>query len=67
MNNFKPISFIENYDNEIIDIKQPKDVHEFFLNLLEKLEERLDNTNDADLIKYFFQGTYIEQLEFTNI
>lgn len=35
---YNPIAFINNYDNENIDVSIQKDIHEFFLDLLDKLK-----------------------------
>ena len=53
---YNPISFITNFDNEVINVNEQKDAHEFLLSLLDKLELRLKNTNNANLIKYFFES-----------
>lgn len=58
---YNPISFIKNYENEIIDINHQQDVHEFMLNLIDKLENRLKNTKNENLMKYFFQLTLNEE------
>ena len=58
---YNPISFIKNYENEIIDINHQQDVHEFMLNLIDKLENRLKNTKNENLMKYFFQLTLNEK------
>ena len=34
-----PIYFINNYDDEIININEEKDVHEFFLDLMGRLKK----------------------------
>ena len=39
-----PIDFINNYDNEKIDINTQKDASEFILNFLDKLDNKLLNT-----------------------
>ena len=40
------------------------DVDEFFSNILDKLENRLKNTNNDDLLKYFFQGRFNDTFTF---
>jgi len=50
--------FINNYDNQIIDIYNQKDAFEFLFDLFDKIEKHLLSTNIKNLIKYFFQGKY---------
>ena len=57
-------SFVDNYDNEKLDVHQQMDVDEFFSNILDKLENRLKNTDNDNLIKYFFQGKLNDTLSF---
>jgi hypothetical protein len=57
-------SFVDNYDNEKLDVHQQMDVDEFFSNILDKLENRLKNTENDNLIKYFFQGKLNDTLSF---
>jgi len=57
-------SFVDNYDNEKLDVHQQMDVDEFFSNILDKLENRLKNTQNDNLIKYFFQGKLNDTLSF---
>ena len=61
---YNPISFINNFDNENIDVNQQRDVHEFMLNLFDKIENRLKKTKNEDLIKYFFQITLMDKINF---
>ena len=53
-----PIYFINNYDDEIININKEKDFHEFFIELMDKLENRLININKDNIINYYFKGAY---------
>ena len=41
INYYIPISFSENYDNNIIDITSQKGAQEFFIDLLDKIEKEL--------------------------
>ena len=61
---YTPDSFVNNYDNEILNPHQQMDVDEFFSNLLDKLENRIKNTDNENLIKYFFQGKLNDSLTF---
>ena len=61
---YTPASFVENYDNEKLSIHQQMDIDEFFSNLMDKLENRLKNTNNENIIKYFFQGRINDVLTF---
>ena len=62
----KPNFFINNYDNQIIDIYNQKDAFEFLLDLFDKIEKRLLSTNYKNLIKYLFQGKYKISYSFGN-
>ena len=61
---YTPDSFVNNYDDEILNPHQQMDVDEFFSNLLDKLENRIKNTDNENLIKYFFQGKLNDSLTF---
>ena len=61
---YTPSSFVENYDNEKLNTHQQMDIDEFFSNLIDKLENRLKNTENENIIKYFFQGTLNDVLTF---
>ena len=61
---YTPNSFVNNYDNEKLNIHQQMDVDEFFSNILDKLENRIKNTENENLIKYFFQGRLNDNLTF---
>ena len=63
-NYYTPNSFVNNFDNEILNIHQQMDVDEFFANILDKLENRLKKTDNENLIKYFFQGRLNDTLTF---
>ena len=61
---YTPSTFVENYDNEKLNIHQQMDIDEFFSNLIDKLENRIKNTDNENLIKYFFQGHINDVLTF---
>ena len=46
--------FINNYDDEKINIYEQKDAHEFFLDLIDKLEKRLIKYKKEKVFKYLF-------------
>ena len=46
--------FINNYDDEKINIYEQKDAHEFFLDLIDKLEKRLIKYKKEKIFKYLF-------------
>jgi len=41
-----------------------KDIHEFFLSLIDKLENRLLSSENKNFIKYFFQGKILDEITF---
>lgn len=45
--------FINNYDDEKINIYEQKDAHEFFLDLIDKLEKRLINTKKKKYLNIY--------------
>ena len=61
---YSPDSFVDNFDNEKLNVHQQMDVDEFFSNILDKLENRLKNTDNENLLKYFFQGRFNDTLTF---
>ena len=61
---YTPESIVNNYDNEKLNPHIQMDVDEFFSNLLDKLENRIKNTDNENLIKYFFQGKLNDTLSF---
>ena len=61
---YTPSSFVDNYDNEKLNIHQQMDIDEFFSNLIDKLENRLKSTENENIIKYFFQGRLNDVLTF---
>ena len=44
-----------------------QNVHEFLLNLIDKLENRLQSSENKNLIKFFFQGKILDEITFKNI
>ena len=63
-NYYTPTSFVENFDNEKLDPKIQMDIFEFFCNFLEKIEKRLKNTLNENLLNYFFMGIQNDILSF---
>ena len=63
---YNPISFINNFGDEVINVNEQKDAHEFLLSLIDKIESKLEKTDNANLIKYFFESS-ITQTIFLNI
>ena len=63
-NFYTPNSFIENFDNEKLDPKIQMDAFEFLCNFLEKIESKLKQTENENLIKYFFMGIQNDILAF---
>ena len=59
-----PEYFINNYDNEIIDVDIQKDAGEFLLDLLDKLENRLSIYESKILIKFFFNVVINTKIKF---
>ena len=46
--------FINNYDDENININELKDAHEFFLDIIDKLEKRLIKYKKENILYYLF-------------
>ena len=61
---YTPNSFVENYDNEELNVRVQMDAFEFFCGFLDKIEEKLKNTENQDIIKYFFMGRQNDVLTF---
>ena len=57
--------FINNYDDEKIDVTEHKDAHEFLLNLIDKLELKLKVFNKENLFKNLFEFKIQNNLECT--
>ena len=64
INYYTPNDFPYNFDDEILDVHQQMDADEFFGNILDKIENRLKNTKNENLVKYFFQGRQNDNLTF---
>ena len=64
INYYNPESFTKNFDDEILNIHQQMDVDEFYINILDKIENRLKGTKNENLVKYFFQGIQNDVLTF---
>ena len=64
INYYSPEEFPNNFDDEILNVHQQMDVDEFYIKLLDKLENRLKGTKNENLIKYFFQGIQNDILTF---
>ena len=59
-----PDSFVQNYDNESLNVNLQMDVFEFFCDFLDKIEQKLKDTNNENIIKYFFMGRQNDILKF---
>ena len=64
MNSYNPESFPNNFDDEVLNVHQQMDVDEFYINILDKIENRLKGTKNENLVKYFFQGRQNDILTF---
>ena len=64
VNYYTPSDFPKNFDDEELNVHQQMDVDEFFGNILDKIENRLKNTKNENLVKYFFQGRQNDLLTF---
>ena len=64
VNYYTPNDFPYNFDDEVLNVHQQMDVDEFFGNILDKIENRLKNTKNENLVKYFFQGRQNDLLTF---
>ena len=64
INYYSPDEFPENFDDEILNVHQQMDVDEFYIKILDKIENRLKGTKNENLVKYFFQGTQNDILTF---
>ena len=61
---FTPTEFTQNLDDEKLNVYQQMDVDEFYINILDKIENRLRGTENENLVKYFFQGRQNDLLTF---
>ena len=60
------VDFCNNFDDRVLNTHEQMDIDEFFVILLDKIEEHLKGTQNADLVKYFFQGKNSDELLFQN-
>ena len=60
------LDFCNNFDDRVLNTHEQMDIDEFFVILLDKIEEHLKGTQNADLVKYFFQGKNSDELIFQN-
>ena len=60
------LDFCKNFDDRVLNTHEQMDIDEFFVILLDKIEEHLKGTKNADLVKYFFQGKNSDELLFQN-
>ena len=65
-NYYNPTEFIENFEDEKIDINIEFDAQEFLEKLIDKLEYRLNDIDNNELIKTFFEGEFIKEISFNN-
>ena len=65
-NYYIPEEFTNNFDDEILNVHEQMDVDEFYINIIDKIENRLKNTKNENIIKYFFQGRQNDILTFQN-
>ena len=63
-NYYVPTSFPKNFGGEKLDVHQQMDADEFFSRILDKIEIKLKNTKNENLVKYFFQGKFNDSLKF---
>ena len=61
---YTPSDFPNNFDDEVLNVHLQMDVDEFFGQILDKIENRLKNTKNENLVKYFFQGRQNDNLTF---
>ena len=61
---YVPTSFVENYDNEKLNVNVQMDAFEFFCDFLDKIEQKIKNTKNENIIKYFFMGRQNDVLKF---
>ena len=66
INYYIPKELTQNYDDEVLNVHQQMDVDEFYINILDKIENRLKNTKNENLVKFFFQGRLNDVLNFQN-
>ena len=64
INYYAPTDFPSNFDDEILNVHLQMDIDEFFGQILDKIENRLKNTKNENLVKFFFQGRQNDILKF---
>ena len=55
---------MENYDDQKLNVSVQMDVFEFFCEFLDKIEEKIKNTKNENIIKYIFMGRQNDVLKF---
>ena len=60
------IDFCRNFDDRMLNTSEQMDIDEFFIVLLDKIENHLQKTTNSDLVKYFFEGKNSDELIFQN-
>ena len=63
-NYYSPKSFMDNYDDEKLNVNNQMDAFEFFCDFLDKIEQKIKNTKNENIIKYFFMGRQNDVLTF---
>ena len=63
---YTPNSFMENYDDQQLNVGVQMDAFEFFCDFMEKIEQKIKNTKNENIIKYFFMGKQNDNLTFEN-
>ena len=61
---YVPSSFTENYDDQQLNVNAQMDAFEFFCDFLEKIEKKIKNTKNENIIKYFFMGRQNDVINF---
>ena len=61
---YSPKSFMDNYDDQKLNVSVQMDAFEFFCDFLDKIEQKLANTKNENIIKYFFMGRQNDVLTF---
>ena len=61
---YSPKSFMDNYDDQKLNVSVQMDAFEFFCDFLDKIEQKIANTKNENIIKYFFMGRQNDVLTF---
>ena len=61
---YSPRDFVNNFDDESLNVNIQMDVLEFFCELLDKIEQKIKNSKNENIIKYFFMGRQNDILKF---